>query len=984
MRLAIHATLIFTALAATHGLAQEQRGSIEGRIRDGSGEAIVATRVVAESETGFRASVAGDDHGRYRFQSLPPGVYTLRASSPGRPPATAAEVTLALGQVLEIHFTLPAAGTAESVAVIADTPIIDVKQSTRAVSIREDEIARLPRGRDFTSLASLATHTNAEGKTGGLSIDGASGAENRFVVDGMDTTAIMTGISGMPVITDFVEEVQVKLSGFAAEHGGATGGVINVLSRRGTDRWKGDAGLYYSGDRLNAPPRPVLRVLPTDANQAEHVRFREDRVDRWEPGFALGGPLRQNLWLFASYQPSLATTARTVTFADGRTRRFTQRASTHNATANVAGRLGKTWARVAFNMAPREEQGKLPEPSGFGNPDENLAVTVRLPTYSLSGNVDYGIRSNLMLSARGGYWYSNYREPAVHRGPLYYFQSSNLGMPGVPGDLQGAAGTTNALGNFEATKDMFSRASLQADGTWFVAAAGSHTVKAGLQLDRVANDVETGESGNIVVLFWDQALDGQRGPFGYYQLGSNSVLPSRGSITQGDVRSETLGLFIQDAWTIRRRLTLNLGVRAEREGVPSFAGGDIPPVAIRFGFGQKIAPRIGAAWDVTGSGRWKAYASWGLFYDTMKYDLPRTLFGANKSNQYWYTLDTPDWRNLVRPGCPPACPGTLIDGPVESEVPTNAPGVAGIDPDLRPFRTREAVAGIEHQLSQVVSVGLRYVRKNIAAALEDVGGFVDGTSRRTLFVGNPGFGRAAETGFGPPYPKAVRDYDGLELTVEKRMGGGWSGHAGYLWSRLYGNYSGLAHSDEIGRRAPNVGRVFDHPFMLFDERGKPVLGVLANDRTHQFKAHGTWDLPFRTAVGAHFRLMSGLPVSREFAVVRGGNFPVLYRGRNSEGRTPSLAQLDLHARHEIPAGDAKRIQLAVNVMNVLDADTVTSRNSRVLAMGNTINIAPADFFRGFDTEQLIASQEVRRNPLFLMANAFQPPREARVSVKFLF
>jgi hypothetical protein len=83
-------------------------------------------------------------------------------------------------------------------------------------------------------------------------------------------------------------------------------------------------------------------------------------------------------------------------------------------------------------------------------------------------------------------------------------------------------------------------------------------------------------------------------------------------------------------------------------------------------------------------------------------------------------------------------------------------------------------------------------------------------------------------------------------------------------------------------------------------------------------------------------------------------------------------------------GRGKRIQLAVNVINVLDQDTVVSRNTRELAQFTSINIAPSDFFRGFDTEQLIASQGLRRNPLFLMANAFQPPREARVSVKLLF
>jgi hypothetical protein len=134
----------------------------------------------------------------------------------------------------------------------------------------------------------------------------------------------------------------------------------------------------------------------------------------------------------------------------------------------------------------------------------------------------------------------------------------------------------------------------------------------------------------------------------------------------------------------------------------------------------------------------------------------------------------------------------------------------------------------------------------------------------------------------------------------------------------------------------------------------------------------------------HFRLMSGLPVTREVAVVRGGNFPVYYRGRNSDGRTPALSQLDLHARHDIKVGGGKRIQLAVNVINVFDQDTVVSRNTRELAPFTSINVAPSDFFRGFDTQQLIDSQRLRRNPLFLMDSGFQPPRQARVSVKLLF
>src|SRR5258705_2155134 len=122
----------------------------------------------------------------------------------------------------------------EQVTVTAESPIVDVKQSGRSTNIRSEMVELLPHARDFTSLLSQAPGVNNESKSAGVMIDGAAAAENRYIIDGIETTNVLGGLSGQNLLADFVEEVQVKSTGYAAEFGGATGGGINVLTKRGS------------------------------------------------------------------------------------------------------------------------------------------------------------------------------------------------------------------------------------------------------------------------------------------------------------------------------------------------------------------------------------------------------------------------------------------------------------------------------------------------------------------------------------------------------------------------------------------------------------------------------------------------------------------------------------------------------------------------------------------------------------------------------
>ena len=150
---------------------------------------------------------------------------------------------------------------------------------------------------------------------------------------------------------------------------------------------------------------------------------------------------------------------------------------------------------------------------------------------------------------------------------------------------------------------------------------------------------------------------------------SNGPYPKLGFITEGDVSVNNYGLFIQDAWTLNNKLTLNLGLRTENEKVPTYTTAEgVPTYAVEFPFSDKLAPRLGFAYDVKGDGRWKVYGSWGIFYDIFKLELPRGSWGGDKWLEYHYSLDTYVFDTLAGFG----------------QLPAGVPGHAAPRPDRLP------------------------------------------------------------------------------------------------------------------------------------------------------------------------------------------------------------------------------------------------------------------------------------------------------------
>ncbi len=1005
MRLRKLAAFVAAALvAALPAVAQEQRASIEGVIKDAQGGAVVGATVVARLGSALESSkdrvygrgveTVTDATGTYRFPALAPGRYEITANLSGFAPATVSNIDLRLGQQLTIPLTLNPSGVTETVQVVGESPLIAITQSARSTSIRDEEIEKMPKGRDFSSLVTQASGANMEAKSGtnAIMIDGSSGGENRWIIDGAESTEIVHGNQGTQMVTDFVEEVQVKSSGYTAEYGGSTGGVINVLTKSGSNQWRGEALAYYQSEALDSDPRPSLRLKPTNDRESEYVSYAKDDYTRFEPGFSLSGPLvKDKVWFFAGYIPQFRPLDRTVTFiSDGSRRTFSQDFRSNYLSANVTGQLGSQFRlRAAYNLSNQKFEGTLPGQDGAGNPNANYDVNTVYPNWGGSLTLDYTPSNKVFMSLRGGYSFMDTYTEGVYDKDRVTYSGSSIGMAGVPPQWQQASGYANVPTNTGDTRNKYKRLQLQYDTTFFFTGAGEHQLKAGVQMDRLGLDVLRGELGNLVRIYWNQSLSGSRGPFGRYQVRSNGPFPQRGFTTEGDVSTTNFGVFLQDSWTIGRRLTLNLGVRTENEKVPTFVPDDpsVPQYAIEWGFGKKLAPRAGFAWDVQGDGKTKVYGSWGVFYDIFKLQLPLGSFGGDKWLEYYYTLDSGDLSGIVdNPNCPPACPGTLQRGPIDFR----HVSLGGyVDADLKPMQMQEFVIGGERELASNLSVSARYVHKWLVRAIDDTGS-VDADQNEIYSIANPGegitqVGYTFSDGSGQvALPKPKRDYDGVELALNKRMSNNWSGRVSYLWSRLNGNYSGLSQTDENGRQSPNVGRLYDYPVMMFNQTGQAEYGLLATDRTHQFKAQFIYDFTFGLSAGLNWYGASGLPRTREMGFLPPNNFPVNYLGRNSDGRTPFFSQADLYAQYRLKLGSRSALTFSVNVLNLLDQDTAVNYFATE-NYGAGVNGDQDAFYRGqLDFQQLKTQQGVLTDARFMKDSGFQGVRSIRFGAKFSF
>src|ERR671913_162862 len=265
--------------------AQERFGGLTGTVTDTSGAVLPGTTVtITNKVSGSVKSVVTSGDGLYTVQDLDPGRYSVTIELSGFAKSEIPDVAISLGKTIKVDAQLKVGDLTEVVQVSAAPQDIDVRSTLVAHNVREEEIDRMPKGRSFQSIALTAPSVNSGEIEGGFQVNGASGAENAFTVDGVVTNSLVDGRSRQNTVFEFLQEVQVKTAGIGAEYGGALGGVISAVTKSGGNTFRGEGHYYYEGTPLAAGPVKRLVLDPSDDLTVSYVQDSEQPDHRNEIG----------------------------------------------------------------------------------------------------------------------------------------------------------------------------------------------------------------------------------------------------------------------------------------------------------------------------------------------------------------------------------------------------------------------------------------------------------------------------------------------------------------------------------------------------------------------------------------------------------------------------------------------------------------------------------------------------------------------------
>ncbi|MGH9316118.1 MAG: TonB-dependent receptor, partial [Thermoanaerobaculia bacterium] len=587
-------------LFASEAYAQTT-GSMRGVVVGPDGAPLPGVTVEAKSPNlqGTRTAVT-DAEGRFNLTLLPPGTYTLTATLDGFAPKSQT-LQLGLNQAAVTRLELIPAATAE-VTVTAEAATVETESNTIGRNLDAKAFQALPTGRNYASVAQLASGVNTDGsdvRNTSITVYGSTGLENAYLVDGANTTGVEIGSQGKVLNFEFIQEVELKSGGYEAEYTGAQGGILNVVTKSGGNEFHGDVFGYYDNDSLQATNQHLDEIT------AEGIPVGFTRSDY---GLDVGGyMLKDRLWFFGAYDHVKNTDQRQVTTGP-EAGTITDLDSSSNL---YAGKL--TW---------RIDDSNTVIGNVFGDPTDDVGAVgpVAGPPSTYDGTVtvggtDFGLRyqgtlsSKLLLTGQFAYHRENVQTVPGPDGNQIAYQDNTGAVVVNSGGFEG----TDGNGQF-ATKQ-FTRYDYLLDANYFV---GNHDLKAGVGFQRVnANVVRDYSGGQLVVILPPFATDPlQRLVYSHqFFAGPDATIdnPTLAPVI-ATPQDDMLAAYVQDRWSVLTNLTLNAGVRWEKQYIRGLDN-------ITFIDVDHFSPRVGFTWDFLKNGKTKAYGSYSQFVPIIPIDM---------------------------------------------------------------------------------------------------------------------------------------------------------------------------------------------------------------------------------------------------------------------------------------------------------------------------------------------------------------------------
>jgi hypothetical protein len=1044
-------------------------GSIEGTIVDQNGAAVPGATVNVSSPNLISAqSATTDDSGHFRILSLPPGRYTVSVEAAGKGFARFEqkniEVNLSKTSSLDVSLSPGQVGATVNVTDTAGSAI-DTTQNTTGTNVSSDQFSNFPTARTVQGLYTIAPTAarsglrDASGRERDPSVGGASGPENNYILDGVNTSDPAFGGAGANLPFEFVQEVEIKTGAYGPEYGKSTGGIFNVVTKSGTHEFHGDA--YGYG---------VTKGLVRGVKNFPFTGAAANGYSEIDAGIDVGGPIKKDkLWFFGALNPQ-----RRKNFY--LTQTFHTPAENRVTTPFYAGKI--TWAinnRNTFTASTFGDftkvegflaTGALTNASGFGSDIDAFQGTTQTGGHNYAFRLNSTITNNFIAELSGGLHFQRSNTiPVATDQPLiadnFAVLRSGAVLTVTQSGLSSGSTNTGTLDYVDGRGGSLQRGFLRGPGFGLFSTqkrnryefnahlqniVGQHTIKYGFEWFKNIYNINTLSSGPDVTYANPLGLAFVNGAdvnqthgvritnnFGVCTVrtativcpsatsaarltgGSTADFPTAGTtvatarfvgigitavqfntITAAEafgnpflVRTTTRvrdfelnantytsaeAFYAGDDWKFAKNWLFSYGARWDYEQAYNADGGSYIKLN---NFKDNLAPRFGLSWDFTGTGRGKLFLNYSKFIEVpLPLDVNVRAGGGSSQTDKNFNVSTYS---------APAS-ATLASGFTPVNLGADA---TPIDPGLKPQSSNEVTGGVEYEVKNGLTLGVRGAYRYMGWVVED-GSFDDGNTYFLFNPGRRGNGETTEdsacTGTnGSPsaqcFGRARRYYRALEFTATKRFENNYQFIASYVFSSLTGNYEGLFRNDN-GQSDPNITSLFDLVSLLANSYGR-----LPNDRPHQFKFNGSYRTPWKLLISGNFYAQSGTPFNQlfphpvygnneGFAVPRGtaivplvtatqAGFPNVVNSVGSS-RTPTTTNLDLGFYYPIKLGETRELRFTGDWFNVFNSQRAVTLDQTFSLNSGVTGVAPV------------------LNPFYGAAVLVQSPSAFRFGAKFTF